>query len=537
MSYDVLVVGGGIAGLTSAAYLSKDGYKVLLCEKEKKAGGLVNSFNFKGFTFDGGIRAVENSGILFPMLRQLGLEIEFVKNNISIGIENDVIKLVSEDSLFEYQNLLNRQFPNEIDSIEKIINDIKRVMQYMDILYGIDNPIFLDLKNDKEYLFKTILPWLFKYIMTIKKIGNLKTPIYEYLQKYTSNNTLIDMIAQHFFEETPAFFALSYFSLYLDYYYPKGGTGVIVDKMEKFILDNSGEIKKETEICSIDPQTRHAEDFNGNKFSYKKLIWAADLKNLYNILDVNSLRDIRIKEKVSARKKDLSDKIGGDSVLTLYLTVDMEKGYFENIFAGHFFYTPLKKGLLKLNPDDLKNKSSGNECHNYSTDKDAIINWIKQYYELTTYEISCPVMRDTSLAPEGKTGLIISTLMEYSLVKHISKMGFYDEFKRISQESIINTLEATIFPGIKTNIIDQFISTPLTLERLTGNSGGAITGWAFTNDFIPAVNNLPKVATSVLTPVPDTFQAGQWVFSPSGFPISVLTGKLAADKVKKQIKR
>ena len=47
MRYDVLVVGGGIAGLTSAAYLSKDGYRVLLCEREKKAGGLVNSLILK----------------------------------------------------------------------------------------------------------------------------------------------------------------------------------------------------------------------------------------------------------------------------------------------------------------------------------------------------------------------------------------------------------------------------------------------------------------------------------------------------------
>jgi hypothetical protein len=44
-----------------------------------------------------------------------------------------------------------------------------------------------------------------------------------------------------------------------------------------------------------------------------------------------------------------------------------------------------------------------------------------------------------------------------------------------------------------------------------------------------------KVAQSVLTPIPDVFQAGQWTFSPSGLPISILTGKLAADKVKKQI--
>ena len=60
MSYDVVIAGGGIAGLTSAAFLCKAGYKVLICEKESKVGGLVNSFDYKGFTFDGGIRAIEN---------------------------------------------------------------------------------------------------------------------------------------------------------------------------------------------------------------------------------------------------------------------------------------------------------------------------------------------------------------------------------------------------------------------------------------------------------------------------------------------
>ena len=77
-SYDVLIVGAGMAGLTAAAYLSKAGLKVLLCEKEKKIGGLVNSFEYKGFIFDGGIRAIENSGIVVPMLRQLGIEIDFL---------------------------------------------------------------------------------------------------------------------------------------------------------------------------------------------------------------------------------------------------------------------------------------------------------------------------------------------------------------------------------------------------------------------------------------------------------------------------
>ena len=33
--YDTIIVGGGIAGLTSAAYLSREGQKFLIIEKKK----------------------------------------------------------------------------------------------------------------------------------------------------------------------------------------------------------------------------------------------------------------------------------------------------------------------------------------------------------------------------------------------------------------------------------------------------------------------------------------------------------------------
>ena len=40
--------------------------------------------------------------------------------------------------------------------------------------------------------------------------------------------------------------------------------------------------------------------------------------------------------------------------------------------------------------------------------------WLKNVLSLTTYEIAIPVLRDSSLAPEGKTGLIISVLFDYT---------------------------------------------------------------------------------------------------------------------------
>lgn len=536
MDYDVVIVGGGMAGLTSAAYLSKAGYKVLVCEKQNKVGGLVNSFDYKGFTFDGGIRAIENSGIVFPMLRQLGLEIEFVRNTVSMGVEDKVIHIDSKDSIEEYRAFLSEIFPENADDIRGITEEIKKTMRYMDILYGINNPLFLDLKKDREYLLKTIVPWLFKYFVTIKKITKLNEPVDEYLKKFTDNQALIDLISQHFFKKTPAFFALSYFSLYLDYKYPKNGTGAFPKTLEEFILHNNGEIRTETEICSVYPELKQIEDAKGNKYNYKKLIWASDLKRLYSSIALDSINSEAIKEEVSAKRKVLSDKKGGDSILTVYVTVDLDKSYFENICTEHFFYTPLKKGLTNLNIDEIEVEASGASGKSYSTDKEAVIEWIRKYYELTTYELSCPVMRNDSLAPEGKTGLIISTLMEHSLVKHISEMGWYDEFKNMTEECIINILDATIFKGIKLKVMDRFTSTPLTLERMTGNSDGAITGWAFTNSFVPVENRLPKVAQSIFTAVPDILQAGQWSFSPSGLPISILTGKLAADEAGKKLR-
>ena len=96
-------------------------------------------------------------------------------------------------------------------------------------------------------------------------------------------------------------------------------------------------------------------------------------------------------------------------------------------------------------------------------------------------------------------------------------------------------LTASLFPELGAHVEFALGASPLTIERETGNSDGAITGWAFTNKPIPAENRFPKIRRSIETPFPDITQCGQWTFSPSGLPISILTGKLAADAVKKDL--
>ena len=50
-SYDVVVVGSGLGGLTGANYLAKNGHRVLLLEHHYQFGGLATWFKRPGGTF------------------------------------------------------------------------------------------------------------------------------------------------------------------------------------------------------------------------------------------------------------------------------------------------------------------------------------------------------------------------------------------------------------------------------------------------------------------------------------------------------
>ena len=531
MKHDAIIIGGGIAGLTAAAFLCKNGRSVLLCEKEGQAGGLVGSFTADGFTFDGGIRAMENSGVLFPMLKALGLEVEFLQNEVSVGIGGEVLRLSSEQSLSEYRELLVRCFPGDAQDVDRFIGVVKQTMRYMEVLYGIDNPLFMNLKQDRAYVFQTLLPWMVRYLTTVGKIQKMNLPAEEFLRGMIKNPALIDMIAQHFFKATPAFFALSYFSLYLDYNYPKGGTGTLIHTLERYIKEHGGEILTGARVVSLDPVAHTVTTETGARYAADALIWAADMNALAAAAaDSPSLAD-GVRAAWKRRKESIEGLKGGDSVLTLYVEAETPPSYFGGIHSPHFFYTPEKTGLSAL---PIRQIQTGGGA--FTVDRDALETWVRAYLRLTTYEISVPALRDAALAPEGKTGLIISTLMDYSLWKHLEDAGWYDAFKDICREQILTTLTGSIYPALEGKVQSAFASTPLTLMRRTGNTHGAITGWSFENPRIPAVSKMSRIARSVQTPFPGVYQAGQWTYSPSGFPISILTGKMAADAALKRLR-
>ena len=535
MTYDVLVVGGGAAGLTAAAYAARAGRSVALFERQERLGGLVQSVERDGFVFDMGLRAIENAGIVLPMLDELGLRLDFVRSPVSIGIEDEVIRIDSEASLGAYRDLLVRTYPGSVADIDRIMAVIARIMKDMDVLYGIDNPLFKDLLRDRGYLFGTLLPWLFRFLVTIGRINRMSGPVEALLDDLTHDDGLKSIIGQHFFKGTPAFFAMSYFSVYLDYLYPRGGTAALMGLLEGFVRERGVDVRTELPIVRVDPEGRTVTDRDGGVWGYRRLIWCADLKTLYRSIDAASIGDAGLARAVASRREELEACSGSDSVLSLFLAVDEVPDAFRAVSEGHLFYSPDAGGLGDLHTTGLEALL---ERHaDEALPVEPVKAFLDAFFARTTYEVSIPVLKDPALAPAGKTGLIVSCLFDYRLTRRIREDGWYDEFKEHCADAMTAALAEWLYPGLGGKVITRFMTTPVTLEARTGNSDGAIVGWAFDGPHMPAVHQMQRVARSVLTPIPAVLQAGQWAYSPGGVPMAFLTGRLAADRALKGLGR
>ena len=107
----------------------------------------------------------------------------------------------------------------------------------------------------------------------------------------------------------------------------------------------------------------------------------------------------------------------------------------------------------------------------------------------------------------------------------------------LAQETILRVLGGTILPRLGERTEFALCSTPMTIERKTGALHGAITGWAHTNHPTPAVHEFGSIQRAIETGIPDVLQCGMWTFSPAGLPVSIITGKLAADRAIRRLRK
>jgi hypothetical protein len=279
------------------------------------------------------------------------------------------------------------------------------------------------------------------------------------------------------------------------------------------------------------PSKSEVVDSDGCCYPYDDLIWTADFKTLYRCLNPAGL-DTETIHKIKTEAHQILSSKGAESVFIMFIAVDRPPSCFQEHGGEHMFYTPSKHGLGETNGqervsliEDFDKKS-----------KSEVLDWLEKYLQLNTYEVSIPALRDASMAPEGQTGLMISCLFDYDVIDKVEKAGWYDEFKKIIEDCILNIFSHTIYKDLNQDILFKFSSTPLTINKISGSSEGAITGWSFETK-PPVVNQLKDIPKSVLTPVRNIYQAGQWAYSPAGVPIAMLTGWYASQVIMKQSKK
>ncbi len=102
--YDIIIIGGGIAGLTSAIYASRASKKVLVLEALSYGGEIINSIDIENYPGLFHISGVELANRLYNQAKELNAEIKFEKVE---KITDDKIKeVVTNKNVYKTKSVI-----------------------------------------------------------------------------------------------------------------------------------------------------------------------------------------------------------------------------------------------------------------------------------------------------------------------------------------------------------------------------------------------------------------------------------------------
>ena len=146
-TYDYIIIGGGIAGLTSMYYLGKQKHKILMLERMPRLGGKIYSehINFKGqkHIFEkGAVRFHNKQTHMLQLIEDVGLKKDIIKYPSEITRGDNLFPLLNQISrnILEAnkERMLNLSFIDYVNKYEtkSVANKIKHYTYYETLEYG-----------------------------------------------------------------------------------------------------------------------------------------------------------------------------------------------------------------------------------------------------------------------------------------------------------------------------------------------------------------------------------------------------------------
>lgn len=487
---NVIVIGAGVAGITSAAYLAKAGYKVKVLEKNPIPGGRCGQVVQDGHRFDIG-----------PTMLMMPDVLDRTFNDFEKELHNE-LDLMRLDPGYhvKLEDGLDLKFSSDMDLMKKQLESIepgsyKKYKTFMDASY---NRYTISMKKvvNRNYYGPLEFFTLANLLMFIKLKAfnnhyNYTGRVFksEFLRTAYSLQNLY--LGQDPYHSTALFTILPAMEVKDGIWFPKGGMYKIVEALVKIALENGVEFLYNTPVNGIKTDTTKVEGvFAGDDFYAADIVVSnADIPFVYK----NLLKD---------KHADKFDKMK----------------YTCSAFVFHW-------GVSKTYPQL--------EQHNVFISKDFkesikhIFNTRHKYMEPSTFYIHAPAQYDTTAAPKGQDSytIIVQT-------NNLSSTSLdWSKLKADARDSVIKRLKEEGLEDIDEQIKFEISFTPRSWESKFNLTNGSTFG-SLAHNLLQMGYFRPK---NVHKKYKNLFFAGGCTHPGNGLPLALTSGRLVSEKVLRTI--
>jgi prolycopene isomerase len=444
-SYDVIVVGAGLGGMTAASLLARRGLSVLMIDQQNKPGGSCTSFKREDHVFDVGTAMLYGFGekgfrpFRF-LINQLEEPIDIIAHSTLARMTFEGQEIIFWPDIDRFLEELFRLYPQEKEGLRAFFADLYKLYENIVIKNEVISP-------PSEFSPRQGVRRLLSAPLAIIKMQKLlSTSTLDLLQKYFHTPDIIN-----FFDklcsaysyttaaETPVVLAAT---MFIDnhiggVYFPAGGAQTLPNVIEKAFERDGGQTLYRhlvDEILIKDGTAYGVRLSNGVEIRSERVIANATVWNIYGKL----VRPVHIPPE---RLKWAQSLVPTFPSMTLYMVVE-RNGFPEGLYPWEIF---------------IENRK------------------VIDSSDLTLYINS---LVDTTLSPPDHL-VVFAIAPNMCQWPHPDERGYhsddYEAQKQREAERMLNQIEQHI-PGFRKQILSLIIGTPTTIERYLLKNGGAVGG-------------------------------------------------------------